>query len=63
MVYYNVPKLSVSSMSLSSKFLNPGVVLGTPELAVGVRSEGGFVDFSLTLHYYLFLAKEGLIFI
>ena len=31
-------------MSLCGKLLNPNVVLGTPELVTGVRSEGAFVD-------------------
>lgn len=50
-------------MSLCGELLNPTVVLGTPELVVGVRIKG--VLWTLTLHYHHFgqslILTEGLI--
>lgn len=55
--------LSVSFMSLRGKLLNPFVILGTPELVVGVRIAGDL--WTLTLHYHHFgqslILTEGLI--
>ena len=40
-------RLSVSSVSSSSKLLTLRVVLGTPELVIGIKSKGNTVDYVL----------------